>query len=208
MGGTGAGRPGARASKRDVVVGEVLDRRRLAAGRGLLARLLALRARAFVAAATVATAAEHLHLVGDDVGVVALLAVVADVLAVADPALDVDLRAFAQVFGRDLGELAEEGHAVPLGLFLGVAVPVLAHRGGGQADLGDGHAALGVAGFGIVAEIADKDRLVDATGHWESSDVAGAPGERHWIIARGPKASNHDARPRRTAPRRATGGIL
>src|SRR5690606_40870646 len=86
--------------------------------------------------------------------------------------------------------------------------PVLAHRGGGQADLGDGHAALGVAGFGIVAEIADKDRLVDATGHWESSDVAGAPGERHWIIARGPEASGRDARPRRTAPRRATGGIL
>src|SRR5690606_29237914 len=115
---------------------------------------LALRTRAaFVGATATATAAaftasaEHLHLVGDDVGVVALLAVVAGVFAVADPALDIDLRALAQVLGRDLAELAEEGHPVPLGLFLVVAVPVLAHRCGGQADLGDGHAALGVPGF-------------------------------------------------------------
>src|SRR5690606_31974048 len=107
---------------------EVVHRRSLARGSRLLARcrFLALRAwAALVRATTTAapttttaftTAAEHLHLVGDDVGVVALLAVVAGVLAVADPALDVDLRTLAQVFGRDLAELAEEGHPVPLGL--------------------------------------------------------------------------------------------
>src|SRR5690606_5194164 len=169
-----------RASERDVVVREIVRWRRLPALGGLLLagfrRLLPLRARALVrAAATAALAAtpEHLHLVGDDVGVVALLAVVADVLAVADPAFDVDLRALAQVLGRDLAELAEEGHPVPLGLFLVVAVAILAHRGGGQADLGDGHAALGVPGFGVVAEIADKDCLVDAAGHGIPQGVAG-----------------------------------
>src|SRR5690606_6488626 len=111
-------------------------------------------------ATTVTASAKHLHLVGDDVGVVALLAVVADVLAVADPALDVDLRAFAQVFGRDLGELAEEGHAVPLGLFLGVAVAVLAHTGRREADLGHGHAALRVLRLRVVAQVADENCFV------------------------------------------------
>src|SRR5690606_11687772 len=89
-------------SERDVVVREVVDRRGLARWSRLLprCRFLALRAwaalvRAATATATATTAftaaAQHLHLVGDDVGVVALLAVVAGVLAVADPALDVDL---------------------------------------------------------------------------------------------------------------------
>src|SRR5690606_17225031 len=114
-------------------------------------------ARAFSASA------EHLHLVGDDVGVVALLAVVADVLAVADPALDVHLRTLAQVLGRDLSQLADERHSVPLGLFLGVAVAVLAHGGGGQADLGDGHAALGVPTLRIIPKISHQNRLIDAS---------------------------------------------
>src|SRR5690606_25023271 len=85
-------------SERDVVVREVVDRRGLARWSRLLARcrFLALRTwaalvRAATATATTATAftaaAQHLHLVGDDVGVIALLAVVAGVLAVADPAL-------------------------------------------------------------------------------------------------------------------------
>src|SRR5690606_11989668 len=125
--------------------------------------LLALLRAALAPAVT--ASAEHLHLVGDDVGVVALLAVVAGVLAVADPALDVHLRTLAQVLGRDLAELAEEGHAVPLGLFLGVAVAVLANTGGGQADLGHGHAALRVLRFRVVAQVADENCFVDATGH-------------------------------------------
>src|SRR5690606_31255496 len=64
----------------------------------------------------------------------------------------------------------------------------LAHRGGGEADLGDGHAALRVPGFGIVAEIADKDRLVDATGHCIPRVSPAVPGEGHWIIASRPAA--------------------
>src|SRR5690606_19571210 len=64
-------------SEWNVIVAEVIGRR----GLPLLALLRA------ALATTVTASAEHLHLVGDDVGVVALLAVVADVLAVADPAL-------------------------------------------------------------------------------------------------------------------------
>src|SRR5690606_10312743 len=164
-------------SERDVVVREglVVARRRrrpLVTATAAATRFAAAGAGRAIAATgahrpvpALAATAEHLHLVGDDLGDVALLAVLAGELVVADRAFDVDLAALAQVLGRDLAELAEERHAVPFGLFLGVAVAVLAHGGGGQADLGHGHAALGVSGFGIVAEIADKDHLVDATGH-------------------------------------------
>src|SRR5690606_5288643 len=183
-------------SERDVVVRVVLGRlllallprRRLARGRLARGRLAALgprrRApRAAVLAITVARAvvvaappaAEHLHLVGDDVGVVALHAIIAGVVAVADATLDVDLRALAQVLLHDLGQLAEENHAVPLGLLLRVAVPVLANSGGRQADPGDRHSALGVAGLGIVAEVANQDDLVDSACHVSSSPQCPAP---------------------------------
>src|SRR5690606_22533828 len=148
-------------SEWNVIVREV---RSAGEPRGLLLRrpLLALLA---ALATALATAAEHLHLVGDDVRVVALLPVVAGVLAVADPALDVHLRTLAQVLGRDLAELAEEGHAVPFGLFLGVAVAVLSHTGRREADLGHGHAALRVLRLRDVAQVADENCFVDATGH-------------------------------------------
>src|SRR5690606_16061907 len=146
-------------SEWNVIVREV---RSAGEPRGLLLRrpLLALLA---ALATALAAAAEHLHLVGDDVRVVALLAVVAGVLAVRDPALDVDLRTLAQVLGRDLAELAEEGDAVPLGLFLGVAVAVLAHTGRREADLGHGHAALGVPTLRIIPKISHQNRLIDAS---------------------------------------------
>src|SRR5690606_26372117 len=178
-------------SERDVVVGEVVHRRcgrllgrglalralavaaaliliAVAATAALLARgLLALRAVAAVAttAATFTAAAEHLHLVGDDVGAVLLHAVLAGVLVVAQLALDVDLRALAQVLAGDFAELAEEHHAVPFGALLLVAVAVVAHAGGGQADAGHGHAALGVFHVRVVAAVADQADCVAAAGH-------------------------------------------
>src|SRR5688572_28721095 len=118
-------------SERDVVVGKIigeivgLGRCRLATRGRFLARRLTRRALAALpttadlaspatTTATLAgTAAEHLHLVGNDVGGVALGAVLAGVLVVADRAFDVDLAALAQVFTSDLAELAEEGHPVP-----------------------------------------------------------------------------------------------
>src|SRR5690606_27135924 len=108
------------------------------------------------------------------------------VLVVADLALDVDLRALAQVLAGDLAELAEEGHPVPLGVFLRIAVAVLAYRRRGEADLGDRHAALGVPGLGVVAEVADEDRLVDATCH------GNGPGFRaESMPTQGRKATQH-----------------
>src|SRR5690606_23206957 len=164
--------------ERYVVVGEVvaevgLGRRgRLAPLRFLPRRALAALATEAAAATALAAPAEHLHLVGDDLGEELLDAVLAGVLVVADLALDIDLRTLAQVLAGDLGQLAEEGHPVPLGVLLGVAVAVLAHRGGGQADLGDRHAALGVLGLGVVAQVADQDRLVDAARHCRPSGFA------------------------------------
>src|SRR5690606_29748572 len=114
--------------------------------------------------AAFATAAEHLHLVGHDVGGVVLDAFLL-VGAVLDPALDVDLATLAQVFARDLAELAEQLDPVPLGLFLLVAVAVLADRRRRNRKRADRHAALGILHVGVVAEIADQDHFVDAAGH-------------------------------------------
>src|SRR6266850_7506005 len=52
--------------------------------------------------------AEHLHGVGDDLGRVAVLAFLVLPLPRAQAALDVDLRAFLQVFPGDLGEAPAE----------------------------------------------------------------------------------------------------
>src|SRR5258708_25150169 len=60
--------------------------------------------------------AQHLHLVGDDLRHVLVLALLVLPLARLHASLDVDLRALLQVLAGDLGELAEERHAVPLRL--------------------------------------------------------------------------------------------
>ncbi len=65
-----------------------------------------------------ATTAQHLHVVADDLGGVTVVALLILPLARAQTALDVDLRALAQVLARDFGQAAEEGDAVPLGLLL------------------------------------------------------------------------------------------
>src|SRR5690606_15067217 len=73
-----------------------------------------------------AGAAEHLHLVGDDLGGVAFDAFLVRVLVGAQRAFHVHLPAFLQVLAGDLREPTEELHAVPLGAFLllaGLLVP-------------------------------------------------------------------------------------
>src|SRR5690606_22079838 len=77
----------------------------------------AIRTRALPAAAVAATT-EHLHLVGDDVGGVALDAFLVGVLVGLKSPLDVHLAALAQVLARNLGQPAEELDSVPLGAFL------------------------------------------------------------------------------------------
>src|SRR6185436_16846507 len=68
--------------------------------------------------ATAATAVEHLHLVGDDLGGVAVVAGLVLPLARAQRAFDVDLGTLFQVLAGDLTETAEHGHVVPFGTFL------------------------------------------------------------------------------------------
>src|SRR5262249_45285240 len=75
------------------------------------------------AAASSVTTAEELHVVGDDLGGVAILAFLVLVLASLDPALDVHLAALRQVLRTDLGALAPDDHPVPLGALL--LLPVL-----------------------------------------------------------------------------------
>jgi hypothetical protein len=81
--------------------------------------------------------AEHLHAVGHDLGGVLVGAVLVLPLARLQAPLDVHLRALFQVLARDLGELPEEGDAVPLGLLLLLAVLVLPCLGGRDRHVGD-----------------------------------------------------------------------
>src|ERR1043165_8109228 len=75
-------------------------------------------ARAFVAAAV-----EHLHVAGDDLGAVALLAGLFGVPAVgADGALDVDELSLAEILAADLAEARPGDDVVPLGAFLFLTV--------------------------------------------------------------------------------------
>src|SRR5690606_21638110 len=114
----------------------------------------------------VTSPAEHLHLARDDLGGVAILAVLVLPLASAQRSLDVDLRAFAQVLARDLAELVEQHDRVPLGALLLIAslaiLPLLARR---EADVRDRFARWHGAGVGIGAEMADQNDLVDSAAH-------------------------------------------
>src|SRR5699024_10212429 len=79
-----------------------------------------------------AAAVEHLHLVGDDLGGVAILAVLALPFAGAQAAFDVDFRALAQILAGDFSQAVEEHDPVPLGALLGLAGVLVLPRFGGR----------------------------------------------------------------------------
>src|SRR5262245_11419993 len=107
-------------------------------------------------------AAEHLHLLGDDLGGVVVLAFLVLPLARLQAALDVHRAPFLEVLTSDLGQSVVEDDAMPLGfLLLLAAVAVLPVAGGGDADVADRCAAGRVAHLGVAAEVADDDDLVD-----------------------------------------------
>src|SRR5690606_35366087 len=161
-------------SERDIVV-EVGGRRRRVAVAALAAALrrriaiTALLGTLIVAtahAAAIATAIEHLHLVGNNLGGVTVLAVLPLPLAGAQTAFDIHLAAFLQVFPGDLGELVEEHHPVPLGALLHLpTLLVLPALGGCQGNVGHRAATGHKAGFRILAKIANQNDLVDTTCH-------------------------------------------
>src|SRR5262245_49687226 len=100
-------------SERDIVLHIVELPALLRAGRRFRRRF-SLRcgrlARSFTRAARTRARSEHLHHVAADFGAEAVLAgFLVLPLARAQAALDVHLRAFLQVFARDLGKAPEEG---------------------------------------------------------------------------------------------------
>ena len=82
-------------------------------------------------------------------------------------ALDVDLRALAQVFLGDVGEaLVENDDPVPFGALAGLAGRlVLPALGSGDRKIDHLVAALGRAALRIAAQIAHQNHLVDAACH-------------------------------------------
>ena len=134
--------------------------------RGLLSRCLLGIATLRRTAALVVTAAaiEHLHVVTDDFGRVALDAFFVFVAAGLDATLHVDLAALGEIVVAVFGGLAPDDDPVPLGLFDPVVVLVHVCPRGGHAELADGAAPLGVAKLGVAPEVADDDCFVD-TGH-------------------------------------------
>src|SRR6185312_2049039 len=114
------------ASKRYVVVLEaaiVLRRRCRRAGSGWRTRrppLLLTRAviAALATSAAFALTTQHLHLVGDDIGGVALDAILVGVLVGPQRTFDIHLPALLQVLASDFREAAEEFDPVPFGAFL------------------------------------------------------------------------------------------
>src|SRR6187401_2087560 len=149
-----------------------------------LGRRLAARLPTPLARARSRARSEHLHTVADDLGRVALVAVLVLVLARPDPALDVDLGPFLQVFAFDLGEPPEERDAMPCGRLLHFAarlvLPAVSRR---YPDVGDCIAARLVPRLRISAEIADQDYLVHGSHEVLLSLKCAAPGPTR--LARG-----------------------
>ena len=91
----------------------------------------------------------------------AFIAVVVFPIPGLELALDADLAALDQVLAGGLGGLAPADDAVPLDLLLGVAVLVLPPLVGGEAQLADGLAGLGVLELGVTAEVTDQRDAVE-----------------------------------------------
>src|SRR5690606_16996731 len=107
--------------------------------------------------------AQHLHLVGNDFGAVAVGAgVLVLPLAGLEATFDIDRAALAQVFARDFGQAVIEDDAMPFGFFAALAgALVLPLRGGGNGHVADGGPIGAVAHFGIASQVADEYDFVD-----------------------------------------------
>ena len=82
------------------------------------------------------------------------------------PAFDVHLAAFAQIFAGDFAEPREAHDRMPLGaLLLFAGLLVLPGLGRCDAQVRHRGAALGVSSLRIAPQIADQDDLVDAARH-------------------------------------------
>src|SRR6266403_434811 len=148
-----------------------IGRRSAAATRPAAGRALRPGARGSAAARPTPTP-EHLQVVADDLGRVALVPLLVLPLTRAQASLDVHLRALAQVLAGDFCQAPEERDAVPFGpllLLTGLLVaPALA---GGDAQVGHGRAGGHGAGLGIGSQVANENHFVDATRHVKPSGI-------------------------------------
>src|SRR5882762_3912057 len=113
-----------------------------------------------------APAPEHLQVITDDLGRVAIVALLVLPFAGAQAALDVDLRALAQVLAGDFRQAPEERHAVPFGtLLLLTGLLVAPALTGCDAQVRHGRAGGHGAGLGVGPQVTDENDFVDATRH-------------------------------------------
>jgi len=125
-------------------------------GRGARCAALWLIKTAIRGTAAAWATAEHLHVAGDNFGAVLIDPFLVLPFARAQRTFDIDLLAFAQVFGADFRQFIEQHHAVPFGGFLLLAgLLVLPLLGGGEVQIGDRAAAGHVAGFRVAPQGAD-----------------------------------------------------
>src|SRR5215207_4849420 len=124
--------------------------------------------------ASIAAAAEELHVLGDDLAGAALLAFLVLVGPVLQPPLDVEGIAFLDVLGGRLGEPVPADDAVELGLLLALDRAV-----GSYADSRDGFAAARVPQLGIAGGVAGQSdqRTPPLSSRTAGCQSAGAPRE-------------------------------
>src|SRR5688572_6697801 len=139
----------------------------IAAGAAVAAALLLSRARAAAARAAV----EHGQLAAEalehDLGRVFLGARLVGPFAGLELALDIDLRALLQEALHHIHQpVVEDHHAVPFGALAALAGGLVAPAlGGRDRQVRHPGAVLEIADFGVPAEIAYEDHLIDAACH-------------------------------------------
>ena len=113
--------------------------------------------------ATLAAGIQHLHFVGDDLGRIALNAILLP-RASTQAAFDIDLRALLDILVDYLREAIEEHHAVPFRLFLRLTGSlVFPSLTSGQCDIAHGAAARKVARLGVCTTITYQNNLIYAS---------------------------------------------
>src|SRR5665213_2308788 len=157
----------------DVTTGVGSERRDGRAGAGGLPAEVGTAA----AAITVLAAVQELHVVGIDLGLVALGPRVLVVpRAGLEAALDVDHAALLEVLAAELGELAVAGvphhDVVVVGVLAALAAGILAVAIGGDGQVADGGSAGCEAQLRVAGEAADEHHAVERAGHQVSSSSA------------------------------------
>src|ERR1700722_16361775 len=111
-------------------------------------------------------AAQHLHVVRNDLGGKPIISLLVLPFSGSQFTLDEQLGTLAQIFGGNFAQTPEQRDAVPFGAFLlRTRRLILPRLAGGDSDVRDCRAARHGAGFRVCAEVADQNHLVYAARH-------------------------------------------